>query len=616
MKFKLWMTAGLASLLLSGCQDPLSRDTTAELRRQIIEANKRQTTAIGADQRIEVAPPRVELYGVDRPEQLDEISGATVYTKIPLQLGVGLNAAPSPTAAFTLEQATRVAARNNLDIAIAQIQPAISQAAIVQAEAVFDAVFFTEFQFAKIDQPQPGRVVQGFPIGVTTQVADTANLATGIRKPLTTGGQLTVSTGFDYFNNKTEGSQTSPDPAWTADVLVGITQPLLRNFGTEINRAQIYLTRNAHQGDVLTLYAQLLASMADVEATYWNLVAARRTLAIQQRLLEMTEETRTTLVRRAQFDVNPVQVAQAAAFVEIRRQEVIRARNAVRQFSDQLKQLLHDPKLPIADETLLVPLDEPIEQPLAFSLLDSVTTALRHRPELRQALLDIDDASIRQRVADNQRLPDLTLNAQMQYRGLDGKLDEAYDELSEADFIDYLVGAQFEQPIGNRAAEAQLRQARLARQQAVFGYKRAVQEVVLEVKTALRDVETSYELIAVTRAARRAAAENLRALLEREEKGEALTPEFLLDLKLNTQQRLADAEIRELQAIVDYNIAIARLYQATGTLLERNQIEFAWPQYMFDEDEAAGNGGGSAATTPRNVEEAEAEYRQRVLKAD
>jgi outer membrane protein TolC len=248
-----------------------------------------------------------------------------------------------------------------------------------------------------------------------------------------------------------------------------------------------------------------------------------------------------------------------------------------------------------------------------------VTTALRHRPELRQALLEIDDASIRQRVADNQRLPDLTLNAQMQYRGLDGKLDEAYDELSEADFIDYLVGAQFEQPIGNRAAEAQFRQARLARQQAVLGYKRAVQEVVLEVKTALRDVETSFELIAVTRAARRAAAENLRALLEREEKGEALTPEFLLDLKLNTQQRLADAEIRELQAIVDYNISISRLYQATGTLLERNQIEFAWPQDMFEEDEAGnggGNGGVSNANTPRGVEAAEAEYRQRVLKAD
>jgi outer membrane protein TolC len=589
MNVKLWTLAGLSATILGGCQDPMSRDVTAELQRQIVEANRRQISAAQPPAPITVAPPDVTLYAAQNPGRLDEISGPGVFANIPLQMGVGLNNAPSPVAALTLEQATRVAAAGNLDIAIAQIQPAISEAAVVQAEAAFDAVFFTDVQAAKIDRPQAAAVLAGGLIGTNTQVADTANLTTGIRKPLFSGGELTVATGFDYSDNETPGLTTRPDPAWTSDILVGITQPLLRNFGEDVNRAQIFLTRNAFLSDALDLHRQLVTTIGDVEATYWNLVAARHTLAIQQRLLGMTEDTQQTLIRRAQFDVNPVQVAQAAAFVELRREEVIRARNNVRLFSDRLKRLLHDPRLPMADETLIVPLDNPMEQPLTFSLLDSITTALRHRSELRQALLSIDDASIRQRVADNQLLPLLTLNAQIQYRGLEDDLPDSYGELFDGDFIEYLVGAQFEQPIGNRAAEAQARQASLARQQSVLAYKRAVQDVVLEVKDALRTVQTAYELIAVTRAGRRAAAENLRALLEREEKGEALTPEFLLDLKLNTQQRLADAEIRELQATVDYNIAIARLYQATGTLLERNQINFDWPKEMFD-DASAGNG--------------------------
>ena len=53
----------------------------------------------------------------------------------------------------------------------------------------------------------------------------------------------------------------------------------------------------------------------------------------------------------------------------------------------------------------------------------------------------------------------------------------------------------------------------------------------------------------------------------------ALTPEFLLDQKLNTQQRLADAEVQEVRALSDYATAIAQLYQVTGTLLDRNGIE-------------------------------------------
>ena len=84
----------------------------------------------------------------------------------------------------------------------------------------------------------------------------------------------------------------------------------------------------------------------------------------------------------------------------------------------------------------------------------------------------------------------------------------------------------------------------------------------------------AYELMGSTRAARRAAADSLRAIEEQEQAGAALTPEFLLDLKLDTQRRLAEAQIAEVEAQVNYNIAIAEFYRAMGTLLDRNGIDF------------------------------------------
>ena len=59
--------------------------------------------------------------------------------------------------------------------------------------------------------------------------------------------------------------------------------------------------------------------------------------------------------------------------------------------------------------------------------------------------------------------------------------------------------------------------------------------------------------------------------MEREEGGEALTPTFV-QLKLDTQERLADARHNENQALANYNIALFKLEQAKGTLLRYNNV--------------------------------------------
>jgi outer membrane protein TolC len=130
----------------------------------------------------------------------------------------------------------------------------------------------------------------------------------------------------------------------------------------------------------------------------------------------------------------------------------------------------------------------------------------------------------------------------------------------------------FSQPIGNRAAEAAYRQARLRRSSAVIGYQQAIENAVFAVKTALRGVTTSYELIEQSRASRLAAAESLRALDVLEQTLAALTPEFL-QTKFQAQDRLAAAYSSEVDAKVDYNSALARLYHAMGTGLAMSRIE-------------------------------------------
>ncbi|HYD01760.1 MAG TPA: TolC family protein, partial [Phycisphaerales bacterium] len=401
----------------------------------------------------------------------------------------------------------------------------------------------------------------------------------GLRRRLETGGSFTIQNQISRLDNNSPGTFPNPDPAVQPSITVQLDQPLLRNFGTDANLSEVRQAVNAERDSIQQLKATLLQQVADAETAYWSLVRAAGELKISQRLLERGEEVRGTLSKRREKaeDVRASQFSDAVATVESRRADVIRAQNTLRQASDRLKQIMNDPDLNVGSEVLLLPADSPVGEPLTLTLQDVVTTALGNRPEVQRSLLAINDAAIRQQLADNARLPALDLRLQMRVSDIASNTSDSYERLVDGNFIDYLVGVSFEQPIGNRAAEANYRARFLESQQARITYRDVVQRILLDVKGGLRQVVTTYQLIEQTRASRIAAAENLRTLEVEERTIQALTPEFL-DLKLRRQQALAGAEASELAAYTEYNSSIARLYAAMGTALERNSIVFHVPR--------------------------------------
>lgn len=569
------VTVGVVSAFgLSGCESPMQRSDEQALRESMIAAHRAHLSAVSEGKVIELSrePSDVESELSDeRRKELDEMSGLRAYKDIKLDPGTDLLGQDAVRAVrLSLQEAVALAVKNNLDLRIARMTPAISEARIVQAKAVFDATFFTNVNYTKLDTPQPGGVVPG--LSGNTKRED-FELSTGIRKPLISGGQVTLQTNLN--RNEAIPSVFGVNKFYDADVLVNLEQPLLRNFGSDLNRSNIVLAQNDRMAEVQQLRQQLLETASQVEQAYWNLAFTQQQLRVRVRLLERSTEDRDRLTERRGYDASPVEITEANSFVESHRADVIRARAEVRDASDQLKRLMNAPSLPLADETVVIPVDQPADEAIEFSLLDLVTTALRQRPEMQIALLDIKDSSVRQRVADNARLPLLNVAASVGWNGVDvDNGGDAYRDLDDGDFIDYILGAQFEMPIGNRSAEGLYRQRQIERRATAVVYQRQAQDVVLQVKTALRNVQTSYELIGATRAARRAAADNLRAIEVQEASGVALTPQFLINQKLSTQERLANAEVQEARALSDYHNAIAQLYQSAGTLLERNGIDF------------------------------------------
>ncbi len=564
---------------LAGCTSPLARRADEELQKSVIDSVRRELAA--AEQSPGMVQltrePRVASLGLSPKimAELEQTTGPASYAHVAAPLGkplLGGEGGEQRVVSVTLERAIKTAVQNNLNVQFARLAPVIKMDQLVAAQAAFDWVFFTNFQWTDQDQPRSSPSINGATVGVTSDQRQIVDTTLGLRRKLETGGQVTVQHQFTYTDVETPNLFTVPNPARDTNITVQLDQPLLRGAGSDVALAQVRIARNAERDEVQALKANLLKTVTDVESAYWALVRAQTDVKILQRLLEGGEKVRDTLESRG-LDVKPSQVSDSKARVQRRSANVTQAQQVLAKASDRLKVLINDPELTIGSDILVLPADTGIDEPISYSLRDSIRTALSNRPEVQRALLSIDDTSIRQQVADNARLPQLNLRAQTRFSSQGDSTGSSYNNLTSGNFIDYLAGLSFEQPLGNREAEATYRQRRIERMQGVVAYWNTIQGIVQEVITALRDVTTNYVLIEQRRAARVAAAENLRTLLVEQQTIGSLTPEFL-DRKFNRQEALAAAEQDEIQALTDYNESLSRLYAATGTALERSKIIF------------------------------------------
>jgi outer membrane protein len=591
------LTTSVSGLLLAGCSSgPLSERSTQELRAAVREAVDRELLDAKAhpDRRVIARADSANDLGLSERvrEQLDRDYNPDRYlegmgsegsdkAEIADLLSDDLFGNRATVVGIALERAVRSGIGHNLDVEIARFGPALRESDVVAAQAAFDWAFVSSLDWEDTDQPRGSISLPGFGGGgVVISSRQTVNGAAGLERTFVTGGKFKIEQRYLYSDNRPTffGSVPSPNPATAASLVMQLDQPLLRGFGSDIGLAEIRIAENAERRAIAQLEDSLIGTATSIEDAYWDLVKAHRDLVILTKLLKRGEKVRDDIRVRQVLDADPAQVADAIANVERRRADVLRAQRAVRAASDLLKVLMNDPRLPVGGEIVLKPTDTALDQPIEFSLIDAMTTAIEHRPDIRQAILGISDASVREVIARNARLPQLDLKAQLTLVGLGEGLDDSTTDMYQREFIDnFLLGLLLRQPLGNRAGEAGFRRSRLERMQSVVSYRKAVQNAIAEVRAALDDVVTNYRLIDQAKTSRVAAAEALRTLLVKKELGQGGYTVERLNLELSQQQSLASAERAEIAALLDYNRAVARLHLAMGTALDRNRINFVVP---------------------------------------
>jgi outer membrane protein TolC len=442
--------------------------------------------------------------------------------------------------------------------------PAIAQTEIVEATGAFDMVFFGNVTKTIDDQPVANQL--------QTAKSDFLTISGGLRQLLPTG--MIASTSLELNRTQNDFQFQLLNPAYDSAFTVEFRQPLLRGFGIDYNRSQIRLAKNNRRQSDQAFIREVQDTLLQVETAYWRLFQARRIATVQARLLATFEQIYERLEQRGKFDVIPIQIAETRAQLENARADYIRILNEIRDAEDSLIALVNDPSIDLADDIEIIPITMPTLDPLIMDRLGEAQLALDNRPEIAEARIAVNSARILVGNAKNQAMPQADLLFRYKVQGLGGSAHRAFSEVSKNDYHEYVVGVEFELPIGNRARRAAERRARLQHGQAIARLKLAFEQVIFDVNVRFREVLTQHNLIGPRFESTVAKEEQVESIRARAE-----TQNYIqLSNELGAIQQLAALRNELLNAIMEYNIAIIELERAKGTLLDYYNVVVPTPE--------------------------------------
>ena len=496
---------------------------------------------------------------------------------------------PSPLR-LSLDDAVRMGLENNLDLRVDRLDPQIAAERVGQARAAFTPSLTALFSRNSNLAPPSNFLVgsQG-----TQTTAPTGSAAVAQRLPWFGSS---YAAGWDTTSTRSNSILTNFNPALTARFQVTFTQPLLKDLTIDANRQQLLLSKRNKDISDTRLRETVVRTLSDVKKAYWDLVAARALVDVQQRSLDLSRDLER--INKARVDVGqspPLDLVSAQAEVAQREENLTIAQVTARQAEDRLRMLIFDP-----DNTgFWVTAIETTERPnfdTAVPDVDAIVgKALATRLDIIRARDELENAKTNVGFYKNQILPDIRFTLNFQSSGLGGTqlirtggfpgtivgsqsvpFSVVWDQISHAKFPTWIAGINVTYPLGHSVEDAALARSRIEEQQSRARLQNTEMKAVRQLRQSAWQIEMNARRIQTSRVGRSLAEQRLDAEQKRFDVG--MSTSFLV---VQAQRDLAQASNNELSAALEYVKAV----------IEFETLQQAGPAA------SAGGSSSSASTT-------------------
>ncbi len=487
---------------------------------------------------------------------------------------------------LALEECILKAMENNLGVAIEVLNPELADISVSMA----NEKFLPDLSFS-YNRRDTNSASYSF-LDAADQVSTLYNnYSASISQFIPTGGSFSVV--LDGYKNDTNRRFQTINPRYGNTLTFSFSQPLLKNFGFKMSRREIIVAQNNSDISEENLKKALQDTIYSVEEAYWNLVYSIEFLKVRKQSLKLAQDLLEKNKRAVEVGtLAPIEILSAEEQVATREADILESEAMVKNNEDLLKTIINlayeDDE---ADWVKIIPTDKPTYEKTEVNLSDTLLLAMENRPDLNATRIDLKNKEINLSYSKNQLLPDLSLQAsywspgitgdQILYENNDalrGKVigsipGSASDALKDAinfKYKNWSIGLTLYVPLNSIFSRAAFAQAKVSMEQSMLRLKNQEQELFLEIKNAVRAVQTNYKRVQSYKVARELAEKKLEA--EEEKLRVGLSTNYFV---LQYQRDLANAQTQELKAIIDYNLSLARLDRATGVSLKTKNIKIS-----------------------------------------
>jgi len=495
---------------------------------------------------------------------------------------------PSPALAsnelsLTLRQVVETTLKNNITIAVEEFNSKIREQDISDRKSEFDPAINLEL----FTEERSNQVSSAFASPNKARNRDYV-WDFSLNQKVVTGGDYEIS--FNNDRNKTNSSFAGLNPQYSSELLLSATQPLLKNFGIDNNKRNIYIANNDLDISDFDFESKVIDTITEVENVYWELVFSIEELKVQQKSLQRAQDLEKRI--RAQVEVGtvaPLDILQAQSEVASRERLLVQAEDLIQDNEDNLKNILNINFDSSDGQKKVRPVDRPMIQPKKeIGLDEAIKKALANRPDYLSRKTQLASDNILSKFNENQVYPTLDLFGSLGLNGISGDAvtitsgtvtgtspfgggyDETLSRLGSGDFYQWQVGLRMSYPLGNRSAKSRLTASRLQVAQTLLDIKDLEKKIVVEVREAVRQIQTEAKRVQAAGVASKLAQRTLDAEEKKFEVG--LSTSFNV---LQFQEDLLLAQSIELRAIIDHRQSRIRLRQVTATTLKDHNIQMS-----------------------------------------
>ncbi|MGC8741602.1 MAG: TolC family protein [Candidatus Sumerlaeaceae bacterium] len=465
---------------------------------------------------------------------------------------------------LTLMEALCWALESNQSLKIERLRPEIAATNIESAWGAFDTRLSAQ---ASVGSAHSSTLSPRAKDAPSAPRSEDERVARSRDLSLDLAGRLPTGTDYDLGFGINRSITNSTYPFYSSAVNLNITQNLLKGAGPKVNMVQVRTAENTYLISKYQLQQVLINLITNVENAYWDLYLSYKTLEIRLEAYRLAKEQRhrTEELVRVGRDT-PLGLFSAHAEEAARISDVINAVAEVKRRRINFIQLVNPERVPAGWETRIFPREEPVVPNEPLLPEQHVVVAMKYRPDLQQAQLDLANGELEVVRTRNGLLPVLDFFTDVGWAAKGDNLSDTNSRLG--DYPSWRVGLQFSYPLQNRTARAAYRRAEFNRALATEAIENYKQIIEVDVRLAINEIERTKRLIDSTHITRLLREEELAAEIEKFRVGRSTQL-----LVAQAQRDLTAARVDEISAVVAHIKAYLNLFKAEGSVLQRRGIQ-------------------------------------------